>query len=132
MNEILLHFTILSDATVDGSEERIEELQEFVNLTVKDAGDGTSQLSPQAGSLNDLLFAKDFCFVQTADGKIADVMYPNGESIQVANVKKSLASAFQANFKKENAREEADVSGVHRASYTCVVCNVTGLTPVHK
>ena len=109
------------DSDADGFEERNEELQEFANLMVKDAGDGTSRLSPQAGNFNDLLFAKDFCFVQTADGKIADVMYPQGENIQVANIKKSIASAFQANFRKDSAREEMDVSGAHRASYRCVV-----------
>lgn len=91
----------------------------------------TSQLSPQADNFNDLLFAKDFCFVQTADGKIADVIYPQGENIQVANVKKSIASAFQANFRKDSIREEMDVSGAHMASYRFVVyirtCNVTSL-----
>ena len=117
----LLHTNRDAEETADGSEERNEELQEFVNLMVKDAGDGTSQLSPQAGNFNDLLFAKHFCFVQTADGKIADVIYPQGENIQVANIKKSIASAFQANFRKDSAREEMDVSGAHRASYRCVV-----------
>ena len=91
-------------------------------MMVKDGGDGTSQLSPQAGNFNDLLFAKDFCFVQTADGKIADVIYPQGDNIQVANIKKSIVSAFQANFRKDSAREEMDVSGAHRASYRFVVC----------
>ena len=126
---------MLSNATEDGSEERIEELQEFVNLTAEDAGDGISQLPPQADRLNDLLFAKDFCFVQTADGQIADIIYPHGENIEVANIKKSLASAFQANFRREGSREETDVSGAHRASYKCVVIHVMslqGLTPVHK
>lgn len=116
-SDVLKNASNNTEDTVDGTEERIEELQEFVNLMVKDAGDGTSRLSPQAGNFNDLLFAKDFCFVQTADGKIADVIYPQGENIQVANVKKSIASAFQANFRKDSAREEMDVSGAHRASY---------------
>ena len=127
---VFLCFTMVSsdaEDTADGSEERIEELQKFINLTVEDAGDGIGQLSPQASNLlNDLLFAKDFCFVQTADGKIANVIYPHGENIQVANIKKSIASAFQASFKKETAVEETDVSGMYRASYRCVVRIVTG------
>ena len=83
---------------------------------MEDAGDGTSRLSPEA-NLNDMLFAKEFCFVQTDDGQIVDVMYPSGENIQVANIKKSIASAFQASFKYELTRDEADVGGVHRATY---------------
>ena len=131
-NVILLLQPMYSDASEDGSEERIEELQEFVNLTAKDAGNGTSPLPPQADRLNALLFAKDFCFVQTADGQIADVIYPHGENIQVANVKKSIASAFQANFRREDTREETDVSGAHRASYRCLVYkSLHGLTLMH-
>ena len=101
---------------MEGSEERIDELQEFINSTVVDAGDGNSQMSPWI-SLSNLLFAKEFCFVQTDDGRIVDVMYPSGENIQVANIKKSIASAFQASFKYEPTREEADAGGVHRATY---------------
>lgn len=115
-------FPLLSNSTVDGSEERIDELQQFINSTVEDAGNGTSQLSPWA-SLNDLLFMKDFCFVQAEDGRIVDVMYPIGENIQVVNIKKSIASAFQANFKHDRARDEADVSGIHRANYKYVAKN---------
>ena len=125
----LLHTSRDAEETVDGSEERNEELQEFVNLMVKDGGDGINQLSSQGGNFNDLLFAKDFCFVQTADGKIADVIYPQGENIQVANIKKSIASAFQANFRKDSAREEMDVSGAHRASYRFVVSYYNGARP---
>ena len=109
------------DSVVGGSEERIEELQEFVNLTVEDAGNRTSRPSAQVDNLNDLLFAKDFCFVQRANGIITNVIYPHGENIQVANIKKSIASAFQANFKQDSAREETDVSGAHRASYRFVL-----------
>ena len=107
-----------SETIDDGEpEEQIDELQQFVNRSVEDAGNGTSRLRPQADNLNDQLFSKGFCFIQTADGLIADVIYPEGENTQVVNIKKSIASAFQANFQKQAAREEADVSGVHRANY---------------
>ena len=92
----------------------------FSNSTMEDTGDGTS--------LNDMLFAKDFCFVQTADGRIVDVIYPSDENIQVVNIKKGIASAFQANFKFELVRDEADVSGVHRASYKYVAFIITSST----
>ena len=110
--------SLCSEAVSDTEpEERIEELQQFINHSVEDAGDGTARLKPEGDDLNDQLFAKGFCFVQTADGLIADVIYPEGENTQVANIKKSIASAFQANFQNKGAREEADVSGVARARY---------------
>ncbi len=110
--------SLCSEAVSDTEpEERIEELQQFINRSIEDAGDGTARLKPEGDNLNDQLFAKGFCFVQTADGLIADVIYPEGENTQVANIKKSIASAFQANLQSKGAREEADVSGVARASY---------------
>ena len=63
------------------------------------------------------LFGKRFCFVQAVDGRVVNVSYPNSEMMEIANVKKGIASAFQANFKKELNRFEGDAGGLYMARY---------------
>ena len=60
--------------------------------------------------------AGTFCFVQTVSGKVASVFHNNGESYAV-NLKKSIAAAFQANFKGTKVEEEIDPQSKHISHY---------------
>ena len=102
----------------NGAEEVVEELQGLIATTVEDAGNGQSRVIPGQSSVTQQLFDKGFCFIRTADGKIADVSYLVDENVQVVNIKKSIVSAFQANFGNDLSREESDVTGLHRATYS--------------
>ena len=50
----------------------------------------------------------DFCFVQTEDGKIMEVYHESSSNPSRVNIKKSIAAAFQANFKGTDKELEAD------------------------
>ena len=76
------------------------------------SSDGTD-----GGELSDKIFEKKFCFVQLNDGQIAEVIYPEEEDMNIANIKKAIASAFQANFAQEKLRRETDVSGIYNSHY---------------
>ena len=41
------------------------------------------------------------CFLQAEDGRVVKVSYPKSEGMEVANVKKGIVSAFQANLRKK-------------------------------
>ena len=105
----------------DTTEEEIQELQELINSTVEDAGDGTSRVREDE-DVTQRQFQKGFCFIQTADGRISDVLYTEAENIHIANIKKAITGAFQANFDGQDSREEADASGLYNAHYR-YVCN---------
>ena len=62
-----------------------------------------------------------FQFVQTEDGSIPVTRYSREEDHEIVNIKKAVASAFQANFKGTSTREEADPQSLHTAEYTYVV-----------
>jgi hypothetical protein len=64
-----------------------------------------------------LLYSKGFCFVQADDGRVVNVSYPKSEKMEVANAKKGIVSAFQANFEKELTRMEGDAAGRYLARY---------------
>ncbi len=59
----------------------------------------------------------EFCFVQTSDGKIAAVSYPNGENSEAINFKKGIVAAFQTNFLKTAEAEEEDTTSLHKSAY---------------
>ena len=61
----------------------------------------------------------EFCYVQTSDGKIVSVHYGTAENHEAINIKRSIASTFQANFKRNKGDvKEADASSVHTSHYT--------------
>lgn len=66
-------------------------------------------------STDDLLAGK-LCFVQTDDGKITSVHHPTAENMDALNIKKAIASAFQANF-KGTEEEETDTQSAHISHY---------------
>ena len=59
-----------------------------------------------------------FKFVQTEDGSVPAVIHPNAEDSDALNFKKSIVSAFQANFKGTKKKVEADPQSTHVAEYT--------------
>ena len=59
-----------------------------------------------------------FKFVQTQDGSVPAVLHSREENSEVLNVKKAIASAFQANFLGTGVKEEADPQSTHKAEYT--------------
>ena len=63
-----------------------------------------------------------FHFVQTEDGSIPATYYSREEDAEIVNTKKSIVSAFQANFLGTNEKEEADPQSLHKAEYTYVEC----------
>ena len=60
----------------------------------------------------------EFCYVQTSDGKIVSVHHGLTDDYKGINIKRSIASTFQANFdsNKENV-EETDASSIHTSHY---------------
>ena len=62
----------------------------------------------------------EFCYVQTSDGKIVSIHHALTDNYQGINIKRSIASTFQANFdsNKEDV-EETDASSIHTSHYRC-------------
>ena len=58
-----------------------------------------------------------FKFVQTEDGLVRDMRYSKEEVAEVINVKKAIASAFQANFEGTDVRQETDTQSLHKSVY---------------
>lgn len=61
-----------------------------------------------------------FHFVQTEDGSIPATFYSREEDEETINTKKSIVSAFQANFLGTKVKEEADPQSMHMAEYRYV------------
>ena len=59
-----------------------------------------------------------FKFVQTEDGSVPAVMHSREEDSEILNIKKAIASTFQANFLGTAVKEEADPQSAHKAEYT--------------
>ena len=60
----------------------------------------------------------EFCYVQSSDGKIVSVHYGTTENHEAINIKRSIASTFQANFKSEEGDvEESDAGSIHTSHY---------------
>ena len=76
-------------------------------------------MSMPTDSLTDQLDG-EFCYVQTSDGKIVSIHYALTDNYKGINIKRSIASTFQANFDshKEDT-EETDASSVHTSHYRC-------------
>jgi len=64
----------------------------------------------------------ELCYVQTSDGKIVSIHHGITDNYEGINIKKSIASTFQANFniKKEDV-EEADAGSIHTSHYRYIV-----------
>ena len=61
---------------------------------------------------------KWFCFAQsTSSGKIIKVFHPSDEKEWIVNFKKSIASAFQANYKNTEVADETDSQSRHKSHY---------------
>ena len=62
----------------------------------------------------------DFCYIQTSDGKIVSIHHALTDNYKGINIKRSIASTFQANFdsNKENVKE-TDASSIHTSHYRC-------------
>ena len=58
-----------------------------------------------------------FCFVRNEIGKVLSVFHPPDESSDVVNFKKTLVSAFQANFAETGEEEEIDSQSRHTSHY---------------
>ena len=58
-----------------------------------------------------------FCFVQTSEGKVVSVFHGKNDDIEGINLKKSIAAAFQANFKGTSEEEETDPQSKHVSHY---------------
>ena len=65
----------------------------------------------------DQLFKNKFCFYQTESGKIPEVSHPEYDTADVINIKKSIAAAFQTNFKKTEEAVEEDPQSLHISHY---------------
>ena len=63
------------------------------------------------------LFGGQFCFVQTEDGHVVAVYYEEGSHPEGINLKKTIAAAFQANFRNQEEEEEQDPQSLHVAHY---------------
>ena len=63
------------------------------------------------------LLSQWFCFIQTDDGKVVAVQHANDEKQSAIDLKKSIAAAFQANFKGTEEEKESDPQSEHISHY---------------
>ena len=63
------------------------------------------------------LSSGQFCFVQAENGRVVEIFYEQSSNPDGVNLKKSIAAAFQANFKNQEEEEEEDPQSLHRAHY---------------
>ena len=66
------------------------------------------------------LLAGQFCFVRTEDGHVVQVYYEEGSHPEGLNLKKTIAAAFQANFRHQKEEEEQDPQSLYVAHYRYV------------
>lgn len=106
---------------IDETEEDISELDPLDSVL------HDPPISPE-----DKMMSGDFCFVQTEDGKVVEVNYPDGESSEAINFKKGIAAAFQTNFKGTTQEEEEDTTSLHQSTYryvdflfACKLCHLS-------
>ena len=65
--------------------------------------------------------------MQAEDGKVVEVYHERSVHPTGVNIKKSIAAAFQANFKGTDEELEADPQSIHHAHYR-YVCLYTCIT----
>ena len=58
-----------------------------------------------------------FCFVQTNTGQVVSVFHSHTEEVEVVNIKKGIAAAFQANFRGTSEETEIDPQSKHISHY---------------
>ena len=63
----------------------------------------------------------EFCYVQTRVGKIVSIHYTSTENEDGINVKRGIASAFQANFDNQEKVEETDPGSTHISHYRYIM-----------
>ena len=63
------------------------------------------------------LLSQWFCFIQTDDGKVVAVQHASDEKQSAVDLKKSIAAAFQANFRGTKDEKESDPQSEHIAHY---------------
>ena len=73
---------------------------------------------PEVTESANKLLSGEFCFVQGEDGKVLSVYHDPSEKTEIANYKKGIAAAFQANFKNTEVEVEEDTQSKHYAHYT--------------
>ena len=62
--------------------------------------------------------AGELCYVQTVDGKIVAIHHEMTDSFEGVNIKRSIASIFQANYNTITKDvEEVDAGSVHTSHY---------------
>ena len=54
-----------------------------------------------------------FCFVQSSEGQVVSVFHSRDEDVEAVNLKKSIAAAFQANFRGTEQEIEIDPQSKH-------------------
>ena len=74
----------------------------------------------EASAAASQLLSESFCFIQSIEGKILSVQYSPADNREVVNIKKGIAAAFQANFKKTEVEVEQDIQSKHYAHYRFV------------
>ena len=81
-----------------------------MNYTVKSQNESANLLANEING--------EFCYVQTSDGKIVSTHYEMTDNYEGINIKRSIASTFQANFNstKEDV-EETDTGSLHTSHY---------------
>jgi len=63
----------------------------------------------------------EFCYIQRSDGKIVSVHYATTDNSDVINIKRSIASTFQAKFDNNTGDvEEVDAGSIHTSHYVYV------------
>ena len=64
----------------------------------------------------------ELCYVQTSDGKIVSIHYALTDNFEGINIKRSIASTFQANFDDSQEEvEETDAGSIHTSHYGCII-----------
>ena len=58
-----------------------------------------------------------FCFVQTTFGQVVSVFHSTTEEVEVVNIKKGIAAAFQANLRGTTEETEIDPQSKHTSHY---------------
>ena len=100
--------------------EKREDMQrEYIicityDLIFYSSGDGEESQTIHSA---DKLLSGWFCFVQTGEGKVVAIYHSKEDHPSAVNIKKSIAAAFQANFKGTDTEEEVDPQSIHTSHY---------------